>query len=62
MKRAELIRQLEKAGCLLIRHGARHDWYQNPDTKKSQPVPRHAEINENLSRHILKQLDASAEK
>ncbi len=20
-------------GCVLIRHGRRHDWYQNPNTK-----------------------------
>ncbi len=57
MKRAELIRRIEKAGCLLIRHGSRHDWYQNPETKKAQPIPRHAEINESLARHILKYLD-----
>jgi hypothetical protein len=28
MKRLDLIRQLEQNGCLLIRHGGRHDWYQ----------------------------------
>ncbi|MFW6359376.1 MAG: type II toxin-antitoxin system HicA family toxin [Chroococcales cyanobacterium] len=30
-------------GCVLIRHGGKHDWYQNPDTKVSQAVPRHRE-------------------
>jgi mRNA interferase HicA len=39
-----------------VRHGAKHDWYINPETKKSQPVPRHNEINENLARHIIKKL------
>jgi hypothetical protein len=29
---------------ILVRHGAKHDWYQNPRTKISQPVPRHREI------------------
>lgn len=43
-------------GCLLIRHGAKHDWYQNPRTKVSQPVPRHREIAESLAKHILKML------
>jgi predicted RNase H-like HicB family nuclease len=33
-----------------------HDWYQNPNTKISQPIPRHREINENLSKHIIKLL------
>lgn len=56
MKRQELIRRLEHEGCVLIRHGGRHDWYRNPRTGFSQPVPRHREINENLAKHILKKL------
>jgi len=56
MKRKALIRELEKMGCVLIRHGAKHDWYQNPRTKVSQPVPRHNEIKENLAIHIIKML------
>jgi predicted RNA binding protein YcfA (HicA-like mRNA interferase family) len=56
MKRRELIRVLEQMGCVLIRHGAKHDWYQNPATKVSQPVPRHTEIKEHLARHIIKML------
>lgn len=57
MKRADLIRALEEMGCVLLRHGARHDWYHNPATKVSQPVPRHREIKETLARHILKMLN-----
>ncbi|MBK7211806.1 MAG: type II toxin-antitoxin system HicA family toxin [Bacteroidales bacterium] len=56
MKRKELIRKIEMQGCVLIRHGANHDWYHNPETKQSQPVPRHNEINEYLAKHILKML------
>jgi predicted RNA binding protein YcfA (HicA-like mRNA interferase family) len=56
MKRADLIRKLEASGCLLIRHGGRHDWYRNPKTGMSQPVPRHEEVNEVLAKHILKKL------
>jgi len=56
MKRAELIRQIKKLGCLLIRHGGKHDWYQNPETGMCQPVPRHDEIKDHLARHILKKL------
>jgi len=56
MKRRELIKRLEEMGCVLVRHGARHDWYTNLDTKQSQPVPRHADIDENLARHILRKL------
>jgi predicted RNA binding protein YcfA (HicA-like mRNA interferase family) len=56
MKRTDLIRMLEKLGCVFIRHGANHDWYQNPRSKVSQPIPRHREINERLARHIIKML------
>jgi hypothetical protein len=49
MKRADLVRELEQARCVLIRHGARHDWYHNPRTSVSQPVPRHKEIKEFLT-------------
>ena len=56
MKRAELIREIERMGCVLIRHGGKHGWYQNPETKVSQPVPRHREIADSLAKHILKML------
>ena len=57
MKRRDLIKQIEKMGCILIRHGGKHDWYQNPKTKVSQPVPRHNEIKECLAKHIIKMLE-----
>ncbi len=56
MKRSELIRKITQAGCVLHRHGSRHDIYLNPATGKKQPVPRHAEIDEALARHIKKYL------
>jgi predicted RNA binding protein YcfA (HicA-like mRNA interferase family) len=43
-------------GCVLVRHGGKHDWYRNPVTGVSQPVPRHREIHEHLARHIIKML------
>jgi len=51
-----LIKRLTEMGCQLVRHGGRHDWYTNPNTKESQPVPRHAEINENLAKSIITKL------
>ena len=56
MKRIDLIKIIEKNGATFIRHGGRHDWYHNPITKMSQPVPRHREINEYLSKSIIKKL------
>jgi predicted RNA binding protein YcfA (HicA-like mRNA interferase family) len=56
MKRRELIKRIEQSGCSFIRHGGKHDWYQNPATGMAQPVPRHREINERLAHSILKKL------
>ena len=56
MKRRDLVKEIENMGCVFIRHGGKHDWYQNPKTKVSQPVPRHRKINDNLARHIKKML------
>ena len=56
MKRRELVQRIEALGAQLIRHGGKHDWYQNPDSKIAQPVPRHSEINEMVAKSILKKL------
>jgi mRNA interferase HicA len=56
VKRRDLIKKLEEMGCIFIRHGGNHDWYQNPKTKVSQPVPRHREIKEQLAKHIIRML------
>jgi mRNA interferase HicA len=53
MKRRELLRKLNRMGCVLIRSGGNHDIYVNPKTGKKQPVPRHSEIDEHLAKHIL---------
>lgn len=58
MKRLDLIRKLEEQGCMFIRHGGKHDWYQNPQTKVCQPVPRHREIKEFLARSIIRKLES----
>jgi mRNA interferase HicA len=56
VKRRDLISKLEEMGCVFIRHGGKHDWYQNPKTKISQPVPRHREVKDRLAQHIIKML------
>ena len=30
MRRRDVVRELKKMGCVLIRDGGKHDWYQNP--------------------------------
>ena len=56
MKRRLLIKKLEEIGCILVRHGGKHDYYTNYRMKHSQPVPRHGEINERLAKAIIKKL------
>ena len=59
MKRKELIKQLLQRGCILFRHGARHDVYINESNGKKQPVPRDSEIDDMLAKHIKKHLGIS---
>jgi len=56
LKREDLLRSLLAAGCVLLRHGGRHDIFLNPANGRKQPVPRHREIDEALARHIKKHL------
>jgi len=56
MKRRDLIAELERTGGVLLRNGAKHDIYHNPKTGKSEPVPRHREINELLAKKIIRSL------
>jgi len=62
MKRLDLARRLDEMGCVLLRHGSRHDIYHNPMTGASEPVPRHREINEILAKRILSRLSQPSEK
>jgi predicted RNA binding protein YcfA (HicA-like mRNA interferase family) len=52
LKRKKLLKALEKLGAKLIRHGSKHDVYGND--QKSIGVPRHADIEEQLAKDIIK--------
>lgn len=56
MKLQAFLKELRKAGCILQRHGSRHDLYLNPANGRKAPVPRHKEIKNSLCRIIRKQL------
>jgi len=60
VKRSDLLKKIEGLGCVLVRHGGKHDWYRNPTTGALQPVPRHREIKEHLAKHIIKLLSNPA--
>lgn len=55
MKRKALIKLLENNGWYLKRNGANHDIYT--DGIRTEPIPRHIEIKENLAKHIIRKLD-----
>ncbi|MEL7037109.1 MAG: type II toxin-antitoxin system HicA family toxin [Cyanobacteria bacterium J06592_8] len=44
MKRCDLIRHLEKQGCLLLREGGKHTVYNNPTNRPTSVIPRHREV------------------
>lgn len=56
MKRKDLIAAVLGFGCILVRHGGKHDWYLNPVTRAAQAIPRHREIKESLARRIIRAL------
>jgi mRNA interferase HicA len=56
VKRADLIRHLERQGCQLLREGGAHSVYVNRPGRKVSTVPRHREINDFLASKICKDL------
>jgi predicted RNA binding protein YcfA (HicA-like mRNA interferase family) len=59
MKKIELIKKLEDAGYKITKHGLHHTWYSNQETQKSQPIPKDAEVDDHLVKHIIKQLSSA---
>nr|WP_083778724.1 type II toxin-antitoxin system HicA family toxin [Oscillochloris trichoides] len=57
MKRTDLIRHLERYGCVLKREGGAHSIYWLPLTGKRSTIPRHREINEITARKICRDLE-----
>jgi mRNA interferase HicA len=56
MKRQDVIRELVRAGCHLLRSGKRHDIYRNAANGRQSPVPRHREVKNSLCALIRRQL------
>ena len=57
MKRKELIRHLERHGCVQLREGAKHSRYINlANINKSTTIPRHTEIADLLAIKICRQI------
>jgi mRNA interferase HicA len=56
MKRGDLIRHLLRHGCVFVREGANHSWWENPASGKVAPVGRHAELSNHLARTVCREL------
>jgi mRNA interferase HicA len=54
VKRKELVRRVEALGAILVREGGRHSVYENPYTKGTIAIPRHAEVNEHTAKSIIR--------
>ncbi len=59
VKRRELEARLRDLGWAFPRHGGSHDVWS--DGERLEYVPRHAEINENLARKILRKASTKKE-
>ncbi len=56
MKRTDLIRHLEKRGCIFIREGGNHTIYKNSLNGKMTSIPRHRKVKEFLAKKICDDL------
>ncbi|ELR99729.1 type II toxin-antitoxin system HicA family toxin [Gloeocapsa sp. PCC 73106] len=57
MKRRDLIHYLNQQGCQLVREGAEHSIWENPQNRRRTSIPRHREIPEFTTIRICKQLE-----
>jgi mRNA interferase HicA len=57
MKRRDLVRHLERHGCILLREGGSHSIFVNRSSGKVSTLPRRREINEYLTRKICRDLE-----
>ena len=55
MKQKDLIKKLKELGYSFVRHGGNHDVYSNG--VKSEMLPRHKEIDEDLAKSILRRCE-----
>jgi hypothetical protein len=44
MKRKKLLEKVNETGAVFIRHGKKHDIYENPRTHEFTSIPRHPDI------------------
>jgi len=56
VKREKVLEKANEYGAKFVRHGKKHDIYENPRTHEYAQIPRHSDINEYTAKDILKKL------
>ncbi len=56
MKQGKLIQYLKKKGAYLLREGAKHSVYYNPENGKISTIPRHNNVKRFTVQKICKDL------
>jgi hypothetical protein len=56
VKQEKLRNMIREYGAIFLRHGKKHDIFENPRTHELTQVPRHSDINEYTARDILKKM------
>lgn len=59
MKRGALLKHLRRYGCYLKREGRSHSLWCNPQTGRTEAIPRHTEIPNLLAHKICRRLSLS---
>ena len=54
MKREKLLEKVKENGAVFVRHGKKHDIYENSRTHEYIQIPRHTDINEYTAKEIIK--------
>ena len=57
MNRRDFETHLRNQGCILHRHGSKHDLWRNPSNGAKSPLPRHKTLKKPLIRGVCRQLD-----
>jgi len=54
VKREKLLEKAKEYRAVFVRHGKKHDIYENPRTHEYIQIPRHTDINEYTAKEITK--------
>jgi mRNA interferase HicA len=57
MKRDAFLKYLNENKCILVREGANHSLYINPQNGKKATVGRHSELSNRMCKIICKQIE-----